>query len=302
MPTTGPATSSCIRRRAAGIKQVPFSNPRHTPRLAKALAESQRFTDASMFTAVGAVVGTPLYMAPEQVGVNLLDVDTRADVYALGVILYELLNGTTPLEKERLRAAAWEAVRREIREEDPPRPSTRLSDLCGRHAPLDEPGPVTRSVTANLASVSAQRQTEPVKLTRLVRDDLDWIVMKALEKDRNRRYVTAQSLARDVERYIAGDAVEASPPSRAYPLRKFARRNRDGVFAAGLLFLSLVAGLIGMTWGPLRAERARAAEAEAEQRAAAEAARARETERADAEAWAPWAAVGGNRSLGLSVS
>jgi tetratricopeptide (TPR) repeat protein len=232
--------------------------------LAKALGGSRRLTDASLITAVGAVVGTPLYMAPEQVGVNLLDVDTRADVYALGVILYELLTGTTPLERERLRTAAWDEVRRVIREEDPPRPSTRLSSTDAR------------------ASIAAQRDTEPARLNRLVRGDLDWIVMKALEKDRNRRYETAQSLAQDVHRYLAGEAVEASPPGRTYRLRKFARRNRGAVSAAGLLLLSLVAGLVGTSWGLVRTERARAAEVV--ERTAAEAARVRETERADAEA------------------
>jgi eukaryotic-like serine/threonine-protein kinase len=225
--------------------------------LAKALGEAARLTDASVFTAAGAVVGTPLYMAPEQVGAGPFDVDTRADVYALGVILYELLTGTTPLEKERLRAAAWDEVRRVIREEDPPRPSTRLSS------------------TDAAASIAAQRDTEPARLNRLVRGDLDWIVMRALEKDRNRRYETAQSLAQDVQRYLAGDAVEASPPSRRYRFGKFVRRNRGAVLAAGLLFVSLVAGLAGTTWGLLRAERARAAEAEradAEARAVREAA------------------------------
>ena len=151
--------------------------------LAKALDAVGALTDRTLYTAFGTVVGTPLYMAPEQVGINALDVDTRSDIYALGVILYELLTGTTPLEKQRLKQAAWEEVRRVIREEEPPRPSTRLSSSDA------------------LPSLAASRQTEPLRLTRMVRGDLDWIVMKCLEKDRTRRYETAGALARDIERY-----------------------------------------------------------------------------------------------------
>ena len=173
--------------------------------LAKALSAVGALTDRTLYTAFGAVVGTPLYMAPEQVGINALDVDTRSDIYALGVILYELLTGTTPLEKQRLKQAAWDEVRRVIREEEPQRPSFRLSS------------------SDTLPSVAASRQTEPLRLTRMVRGDLDWIVMKALEKDRTRRYETASALARDIERYLHDEPVEASPPSRRYRLRKFAQ-------------------------------------------------------------------------------
>ena len=143
-------------------------------------------------------------MAPEQLGINALDVDTRSDIYALGVILYELLTGTTPLERQRLKQAAWDEVRRVIREEEPLRPSLRLSSSDA------------------LPSVAASRQIEPLKLTRLVRGDLDWIVMKCLEKDRTRRYESASGLARDIERYLHDEPVEASPPSRRYRLGKFA--------------------------------------------------------------------------------
>jgi serine/threonine protein kinase len=190
--------------------------------LAKALTAPGMLTDKTLHTSFGAVVGTPLYMAPEQVGINSLDVDTRTDIYALGVILYELLTGTTPLEKKRLREAAWDEMRRLIREEEPPRPSVRLSSSDA------------------LPSLAAGRQIEPSRLMKLVRGELDWIVMKSLEKDRNRRYETANELARDVERHLAGEAVHAVPPSAAYRLRKSYRRNRELVQALVAIFAGLV--------------------------------------------------------------
>ncbi len=190
--------------------------------LAKALNTAAALTDRTLYTAFGTVVGSPLYMAPEQVSVNALDVDTRSDIYALGVVLYEVLTGSTPLEKERIRQSPWEEVRRVIQEEEPPRPSIRLSSS---HA---------------LPSLAATRQTEPLRLARLVRGDLDWIVMKCLEKDRARRYETASALAHDIEHYVHDEPVEASPPSRRYRLRKFAaqapetaRLGRGICFACG---------------------------------------------------------------------
>ncbi len=206
--------------------------------LAKALSAAGTLTDRTLYTAFGTVVGTPLYMAPEQVGLNALDVDTRSDVYALGVILYELLTGTTPLESRQLKQASWEEVRRVIREDEPPRPSLRLSssDL--------------------LASLAASRQTEPLKLTRMVRGDLDWIVMKCLEKDRTRRYESASALARDIERYLHDEPVEASPPSRRYRLRKFARKHRRLIGTAAGFVLLVAAGAGVSTWQAMRAREA----------------------------------------------
>jgi serine/threonine protein kinase/WD40 repeat protein len=197
--------------------------------LAKALHSPHLLMERTLFTAFGAVVGTPLYMAPEQVGTNALDVDTRVDIYALGVILYELLTGTTPLERRRVKEAAWDEFKRLIREEEPPTPSTRLSS------------------TDALPSIAAQRQMEPAKLGKLVRGDLDWIVMKSLEKDRNRRYDTADALSLDVLRFLHDEPVLAGPPSATYRLRKFVRRNRARVITAAVFVALLVAGVIGST-------------------------------------------------------
>jgi WD40 repeat protein/serine/threonine protein kinase len=193
--------------------------------VAKALG--QELTDKTLFTGMAQMVGTPLYMSPEQAGMSDLDIDTRSDIYSLGVLLYELLTGTTPFDKERFRQAAHDEIRRIIREEEPPKPSTRLSD--SKNA---------------LPSISAQRQMEPAKLTKLVRGELDWIVMKALEKDRNRRYETANAFAQDVQHYLADEPVQACPPSALYRFRKFVRRNRVGLVTAVLITASLVVGVV----------------------------------------------------------
>src|SRR5262249_33718152 len=163
----------------------------------------------------------------------------RSDVYSLGVLLYELLTGTTPFTKERFQRAAYDEIRRIIREEDPPRPSTRLSESKD-----------------SLPSISAQRDTEPAKLTKLVRGELDWIVMKALEKDRSRRYETAKDFAADVQRYLTDETVQACPPSVRYRLRKFTRRAQAALVAVGLVAAALLLGTGVRIWYAVQAGRA----------------------------------------------
>ena len=204
-----------------------------------AKATGQKLTDKTMFTEVGAVVGTMQYMSPEQAELNNQDIDTRSDIYSLGVLLYELLTGTTPLDVKRLRGAMMAAMLMAIQEEEPPKPSTRLSES-----------------KESLPSISAQRQMEPAKLTRSMRGDLDWIVMKALAKERNRRYETANGFAADVERFLHDEPVSAGPPTVGYKLRKFVHRNRGQVAAAAALLFALLAGTTVSTWQAVRAMRA----------------------------------------------
>jgi serine/threonine protein kinase/WD40 repeat protein len=205
--------------------------------VAKAL--EQRLTERTLFTQYGTIVGTFEYMAPEQAEMSALGVDTRSDVYSLGVLLYELLTGTTPLESGQLRTAALGEMLRLIREEEPPRPSTRLS-----------------SSGKALATISQRRNTEATKLAQMMRGELDWIVMKALEKERTRRYESASGLGRDVERYLADEPVEACPPSVRYRLGKFVRKHRAVLLAVSLFALLLLAGSAVSSWQALRATRA----------------------------------------------
>jgi serine/threonine protein kinase len=229
--------------------------------VAKALA--QRLTERTLFTAQGQMIGTPAYMSPEQAEKSGLDIDTRTDVYALGVLLYELLTGTTPLEGRRLREAGYAELQRLIREEEAPRPSTRLTVMGD-------------SATA----LAGHRGLDVKRLARLLAGDLDWAVMKALEKDRNRRYDTPASFATDIERYLRREALLARPPSTLYKVKKFALRNRAAVLTGAAVAAALLAGAAVAAWQAVVATRAiRDALAAVEAEKAAKAlAQARETE------------------------
>jgi eukaryotic-like serine/threonine-protein kinase len=210
-----------------------------------AKATAQTLTDKTMFTQLGQVVGTLEYMSPEQAQRNQLDIDTRSDIYSLGVVLYELLTGDTPFDRELLRSAGFEEILRIIREEEPSKPSTKVSR------------------SQSLPSIAAHRRIEPEKLGRMIRGELDWIVLKAMEKDRGRRYETASKFAEDVQHYLNDEAVEACPPSMAYKVRKLVRRNRGPIIAGSMVATALLIGIIGTTFGLIRSERTAARERKA---------------------------------------
>ena len=195
--------------------------------VAKALG--QQLTDKTLFTGFAQLIGTPLYMSPEQAALSNVDVDTRSDIYSLGVLLYELLTGTTPFDNERLKRAGYDEMCRIIREEEPPKPSTRISTL-GQAA----------------STVSTQRKSDPKRLSQLIRGELDWIVMKCLEKDRSRRYETANGLAMDVQRYLHDEPVLACPPSAVYRLQKFARRNKAAFVIGATIGAALLIAVVAL--------------------------------------------------------
>ena len=215
----------------------------------------QRLTDKTLFTGFGQLIGTPAYMSPEQAEMSGLDIDTRSDVYSLGVLLYELLTQTTPFDQKSMLETGFDEMRRIIREVEAMRPSTRLMRTLGPPIPIFAEAPVP-------AKPATRRPDGELKdVVQRLRGDLDWVILKCLEKDRERRYATAVGLANDVDRHLNHEPVLASPPTAVYRLRKLFRRHRTPILAGALVLLALVGGLVASTWSVLRARRAeRAAE------------------------------------------
>jgi serine/threonine protein kinase/Tfp pilus assembly protein PilF len=226
-----------------------------------AKATHQRLTEKTLYTSYRQIIGTPQYMSPEQAEFSDLDIDTRSDIYSLGVLLYELLTSTTPFQFDDLQQMGYDEICHTIRHTDPPTPSRRLSTLRD-----------------TAAAAAKNRQMDPASLHKLLRGDLDWIVMKALENERTRRYATASQLAEDIRHFLDDEPLEAGPPAPGYRFRKFARRNKTAIAAIAAVALALIAGIIGTTWQAVRAtqERNRALAAEGNAKS--------EAERADAEA------------------
>jgi serine/threonine protein kinase/Tfp pilus assembly protein PilF len=204
-----------------------------------AKATEHSLTEKTLFTEQGLLIGTPEYMSPEQAEMTGLDVDTRTDIYSLGVMLYVLLVGVLPFDSKSLREAGYAEIQRIIREEEPPKASTRLSKLGDTQT-----------------SIAKHRQTDPSSLQRLLKGDLDWITLKAMAKDRTHRYASASELVSDIERYLKNEPVSASPPSTAYRMKKHIRRHKTGVVAVSLVVLAMLIGIAGTTLGLLKARRA----------------------------------------------
>ena len=218
---------------------VELQDNRAVPRIIDfgvAKAIDSRLTERTLFTEFGQIIGTPEYMSPEQAEMTGLDVDTRTDVYSLGVMLYELLTGALPFDSKELRRAGYAEIQRRIREDTPPKPSTRLTTMGEKSV-----------------DVAKHRSVDTATLVRVCRNDLDWVTMKTLEKDRTRRYATVSEFALDLRRYLNDEPVTAGPPSVGYRVRKFVRRHRIGVGMAALLAFAVLLGFAGTTYGLVRA-------------------------------------------------
>jgi tetratricopeptide (TPR) repeat protein len=220
-----------------------------------AKATSQQLTERTLFTEYRQFIGTPEYMSPDQAEISGLDVDTRTDIYSLGVVLYELLTGTTPFDAQTLRTSGYEEIQRIIREVEPPLPSTRVGTMERSPSSGAKADGATSTKGSSIAVIAKHRQTEPDALRRSLRRDLDWIVMKAMEKDRTRRYESANEFANDIRRFLENQPVLASPPSLSYKLRKFVRRHRVAVGAGTLVAAALVFGLSLAAIGLVKASR-----------------------------------------------